>query len=81
MSSEEKYNARIAERRKRIEAAIEERRKRLFESREKKRTLVEAKEAKEKELKAAALEERVTALEKVIAQMRLDFSRYRARNK
>ncbi len=81
MNSEEKHNARIAERRKRLEAAIAERRKRLCESQEKKRALVEAKEAKEKELKVAALEERVTALEKVIAQMRLDFSRYRARNK
>lgn len=81
MSSEEKYNARIADKRKRLEAAIEERRKRLFESQEKKRALVEAKEAKEKELKIVALEERVTALEKLIAQLRLDFSRYRARNK
>ena len=69
------------QRRERIEKILEDRVKRLQESEEKKRFLAGEKEKKEKEKKIQLLEEKVLKLEKDLNQIRLDFSRYRARNK
>ncbi len=81
MSSEEKHKERIEERRSRIEKMIVERRKRILESEEKKKLTKIEKESLEKDRRITILEEKVLALEKVINQIKLDFSRYRARNK
>lgn len=81
MSPEDKHKARIEERRTRIEKMVAERKNRILEQEEKKKLSYVLKENENKDRKIADLEERVNLLEKAVNQLRLDFSRYRARNK
>jgi len=66
--------------RQRMEKILEEKRKRLLESNEEKRIAEMKKESEDKTRRIALLEEKVAALEKLVNQTRLDFSRYRIRN-
>jgi hypothetical protein len=63
-----------------MEKILEEKRKRLLESNEEKRIAEMKKESEDKTRRIALLEEKVAALEKLVNQTRLDFSRYRIRN-
>lgn len=81
MSPEENHKARIQERRARIEKMVTERKNRLLEQEEKKQLSYVLKENEIKDRRIADLEERVALMEKSVNQLRLDFSRYRARNK
>jgi hypothetical protein len=64
----------------RMEKILEEKRKRLLEGNEEKRIAEMKKESEDKTRRIALLEEKVAALEKLVNQTRLDFSRYRIRN-
>jgi hypothetical protein len=66
--------------RQRMEKILEEKRKRLLEGNEEKRIAEMKKESEDKTRRIALLEEKVAALEKLVNQTRLDFSRYRIRN-
>jgi translation initiation factor IF-2 len=69
------------QRRERIEKIVLAKKQRLLESQEKRdkqRLLVEQ---QEKEKRIQLLEEKIAILEKTINQIKLDFARYRARNK
>jgi hypothetical protein len=63
-----------------MEKILEEKRKRLLEGNEEKRIAEMKKESEDKTRRIALLEEKVAALEKLVNQTRLDFSRYRIRN-
>jgi hypothetical protein len=68
------------ERRQRMEKILEEKRKRLVESQDKKKFEDVVKNSIDKDKRIKILEEKVDAMEKIINQLKLDFSRYRARN-
>ncbi len=68
------------ERRQRMEKILEEKRKRLVESQDKKKFEDVIKNSIDKDKRIKILEEKVDAMEKIINQLKLDFSRYRARN-
>jgi hypothetical protein len=78
--SQEKHNERLLEKRARIEAVLEAKKRKLMESEEKQRFSAIAKDSVDKEKRIKILEEKVDAMEKIINQLKLDFSRYRARN-
>ena len=78
--SQEQHNDRIQEKRARMEAILEAKKKKLLESEEKKKFSLLEKDSSEKDKRIALLEGKVSEMEKQINQLRLDFSRYRARN-
>jgi hypothetical protein len=80
MEQNNSHSSRYEEKRKRMEKILEEKRKRILESQDKKNLVIAQKDNEDKARRIAILEEKVTSLEKSINQIKLDFSRYRARN-
>lgn len=76
-----KHKNRLLERRERLQQAIEAKKLHLLKRQEKKEMQMFLNENQEAAKKITSLEEKVASLEKIVNQLKLDFSRYRARNK
>lgn len=78
--SQENHKERLQERKARIEIILDAKKRKIMESEEQKRFSNITKDSAEKDKRIKLLEEKIDAMEKTVNQLRLDFSRYRARN-